>query len=94
MNLVSTNTIVLVFTSHPLHTALVACWCLLTYGMSSLATLRAASLFVLMHSDIVNGYQLLLDAHAVLEPHRGTDLYFYFTHCRPFPLFLFMCLSL
>ena len=28
----------------------------LTYGMNSLATLRATSLFVLMHSGIVNGY--------------------------------------
>ena len=25
--------------------------------------------FVLMHSGIVNGYQLLCDAHTVLEPH-------------------------
>jgi len=25
-----------------------------------------------MHSGIVNGYQLLCDAHTVLEPHRGT----------------------
>ena len=31
----------------------------------------------------------------VLEPHRGTAaLFLYFTHYRPFPLFLFMCLSL
>ena len=31
-------------------------------------------IFVLMHSGIVNGYQLLCDAHNVLEPHshRGT----------------------
>ena len=28
----------------------------LTYGMNSLATLRATSNFVLMHSGIVNGY--------------------------------------
>ena len=48
---------------------------------------------VLMHSGISNGYQLLCDAHAVLEPHRGTAVFF-FTHYRPFPLFLFMCLSL
>ena len=34
-------------------TALVACWCFLTYGTNSLATLRATSLFVLMHSAVV-----------------------------------------
>ena len=49
---------------------------------------------VLIHSGIVNGYQPLCDAHTVLEPHRGTAAFFFFTHCRPFPLFLFMCLSL
>ena len=29
-----------------------------------------------MHSGIVNGYQLLCDAHTVLEPHRGTAAFF------------------
>ena len=48
---------------------------------------------VLMHSGIVNRYQLLCDGHTVLEPHRGTPLFSYFTHIRPFPIF-FMCLSL
>ena len=33
---------------------------------------------VLMHSGIVNGYQLLCDAHTVLEPHRGTAALFLF----------------
>ena len=33
---------------------------------------------VLMHSRIVNGYQLLCDAHTVLEPHRGTAAFFFF----------------
>ena len=28
-----------------------------------------------MHSDIVNGYQLLCDAHTVLEKHRGTEIW-------------------
>ena len=66
----------------------------LTYGTNT-ATLRATVLFVLMHSGIVNGYQLLCNAHtSVLEPHRGTAAFFFFTHYRPFPLFLFMCLSL
>ena len=47
-----------------------------------------------MHSGIVNGYQLMCDAHTVLEPHRGTAAFFYFTRYRPFPFLLFMCLSL
>ena len=50
--------------------------------------------FDLMHSGIVNDYQLLCDAHTLLEPHRGTAAFFFFTHYRPFSLFLFMCLSL
>ena len=49
---------------------------------------------VRMHNGIVNGYQLLCNAHTVLEPHMGTAAFFFFTHYRPFPLFLFMCLSL
>ena len=67
----------------------------LTYDMNSLATLRATSLFVLMHTgiSIVNGYHMLCKTHAVLETHREMQLYFYFSHYCPFPLFLFMCLS-
>ena len=59
-----------------------------------LTTLRATKIFVLIHSGIVNKYQLLCDAQTVLEPHRGTAAFFFFTYYRPFPLFLFMCLSL
>ena len=66
----------------------------LTYGMNSLATLRATLIFVLMHSGIGNGHPLLCNAHTVLEPHRGTAAFFFFTHYHPFPLVLFMCLSL
>ena len=51
-------------------------------------------MFVLMHSSIVNGHKLLCDAYAVSEQHRGTAAFFYFTSYRPFPLFLFMCLSI
>ena len=65
-----------------------------SYVTNSLATLRATALVVLMHSGIVNGYQLLCDAHTVLEPHRVTAAFSFFTHYRPFPLFLFICLSL
>jgi len=65
-----------------------------SYGTNSLTTLRATEIFVLMHSGIVNGHQLLCDAHTVVEPHRGTAAFFFFTHYRPFPLDLFMCLSL
>ena len=49
---------------------------------------------VLMHSGIVNGYQLLFDAHTVLERHRGTAAFFYFTRYCPFQHFLCMYLSL
>ena len=62
--------------------------------MAQTVTLRARALFVLMYSGILNGYPLLCDAHTVLEPHRDTAAFFFFTHYRPFPLFLFMCLSL
>jgi len=76
------------------HSALVACWC--RQVMAQAVTLRVTALFVLMHSGIVNWYryQLLCDARTVLEPHRGTAAFFFFTHYRPFPLFLFICLSL
>ena len=66
----------------------------LTYGTNGLTTLRATLIFVLMHSGIVNGHQLLCDAHTVLESHSRNAAFFFFTHYRPFPLFLFMCLSL
>ena len=50
------------------------------------------STLVLMHSGIVNGYQLLCDdAHTVLEPHRETAAFIYYNHYHPIPLFLFMC---
>ena len=62
---------------------------LLTYGMNSLATLRGTSVFVLMHSGIVTGYQLLCDAHTVLQPHRGTAVFFFFTHLSSFSTFSF-----
>ena len=55
--------------------ALVACWC--RQVMAQAVVLRATSVFVIMHSGIVNGYQLLCDAHTVLEPHRGTAALFY-----------------
>ena len=48
------------------------CGLLVSYGNNSLASLRATSLFVLMHSLIVNEYQLLCDARTVLELHKGT----------------------
>ena len=49
---------------------------------------------VIIQSGIVNGYQLICDAHTVPEAHRGTAAFFYFTNYPLFPLFLFMCLSL
>jgi len=63
-------------------------------GTNILVTFRATVLFVLMHSGIVNGYQLMRNAHTVLEPHRGTAAFLYFTRYPPIPLFHFICLSL
>ena len=62
----------------------------LNYGMNR--HIKGNITLVLMHSGIVNGYQLLCNARTVLEPHRGTAAFFLFTNYRPFPLF--MCLSL
>ena len=36
----------------------------------------------------------MLMLNAVLKQHRGTAALVYFTHYRPFPSFLFVCLSL
>ena len=48
-----------------------------------------------MHSGIVNGYQLLCDAHTVLEPHRGTTAFFFlFYSLLSFSSFSFYGLSL
>jgi len=44
---------------------------------------------VLMHSGIVNGHQLLCDAHTVLEPHRGTAALFLFYSPSSFSTFSF-----
>ena len=77
-------------------TALVACWCLLTYG-TNISHIKGNSTLVFMHSGIVTGHQLLCDAHAhtVLESQRGTAVLFLFYSLSSFPLFLlFMCLSL
>ena len=67
---------------------------LASHNTNTVATLRVKLLFVLMHSGIENGYQLLCIAYTVSEQHRGTAAFFYFIRYRPFPLFLFMCLSL
>ena len=60
----------------------------LTYG-TDIAALRATALFVLMHSGIVIGYQLLFDAHTVLEPHMGTTVFFSFHSLSSFSTFSF-----
>jgi len=68
-------------------TVLVARWCFQV--MAQAVTLRATALFVLMHSGIVNGHQLLCDAHTVLEPHRGTAALFLFYSPSSFSTFSF-----
>ena len=49
--------------------ALMACWVSITYG-TNINHIKGNSTFVFMHSGIVNGHQLLCDAHTVLESHH------------------------
>jgi len=56
--------------------------------------IKANITLVLLHSGIVNGYQLLCDAHTVLEPHRETAAFFLFYSPSSFSTFSFMFLSL
>jgi len=50
-------------------------------------TLRATT--VLLYSGIVNGHQLLCDAHTLLEPHMGTAALFLFYSLLSFSTFSF-----
>ena len=69
-----------------------ACWC--RQVMAQAITLRVTIIsLVLIHSGIVNGYQLLCYAHTVLEPHRGTAAFFFFAHYRPFSFYVFVTLD-
>jgi len=66
----------------------------LTYGTNSLITLRAPYHLFL---DTVDGYQLLCDAHTLLESHRGTAAYFLFYSLLSFQVlfhFFFLCVCL
>ena len=49
---------------------------------------------VLIHSGIVNGRQLLCNAHSVIKPHRGTAALFLFYSLLFFSTFSFDVLSL
>ena len=60
----------------------------LTYG-TNISHIKGNSTVVLMHSGIVNGHQLLCDAHTVLEPHRGTAALFLFYSLSFFSTFSF-----
>jgi len=66
---------------------LVTCWCLII--VPTVNHIRGKSTLVLMHSGIVNGYQLLCDAHTVSEQHRGTSALFLF---YTIVLFRFFCI--
>ena len=49
-----------------------------------------------MLSGIVNGYQLLCDAHIMLEPHRGTVAFYLFyslSSFSPFSFYVFVTLT-
>ena len=48
---------------------------------------------VLIHSGIVNGHQLLCDAHTVLEPHRGTAAFFFLSSFSTFSFYVFITLT-
>ena len=65
-----------------------ACWC--RQVMAQAVTIRATALFVLMHSGIVNGYQLLCDAHTVLEleAYKGPTFFLFYSR-SPFSTFSF-----
>ena len=67
--------------------ALVVCW----YSIAPTGIqIKCKNTLVPMHSDIVNGYQLLLcDAHTVPEQHRGTAELFLFCSLLSFSAFSF-----
>ena len=52
--------------------------------------IKGSTIPVLMHSGIVHGYQLLCDAHTVLEPHRGTAAFSFLLTIVLFHFF-FLC---
>ena len=55
--------------------ALVACWCLIIAPTG--IHIQGKSILVLMNSGIVNGQQLLCNAHTVPKQHRGTTALFF-----------------
>ena len=59
----------------------------LTYGTD--IHIKGYITLVLMHSGIVNGHQLLCNAHNVLEPHKGTAAFFLFYSLSFFSTFSF-----
>ena len=60
----------------------------ITYG-TNISRIKGNSTLVFIHSGIVNGYQLLFDAHTVLEPHRGTAALFLYYSLSSFSTFSF-----
>ena len=62
---------------------------LASHNTNTVATLRVKLLFVLMHSGIENGYQLLCIAYTVSEQHRGTAALFLFYSLSFFSTFSF-----
>ena len=67
-----------------------ACWCLIATNSSAILRVK----ILCSYAQCKNRYWWLCDIHAVLEQYRG-ELQFYFciTHCCPFRIFLFLCLS-
>ena len=54
------------------------CALLMSHNTQQVNHIKGNITLVLMHSGIVNGYQLLCNAHTVLEPQRGTAAFFLF----------------
>ena len=68
-------------------TALVACWVFYNLWNEHFSHFKGNRTLCSYAQWFVNGYQLLGDAHTVLEPHRGNAAFFHFTRYRPFYTF-------
>ena len=63
------------------------CDILLFHTTNMFSPMKGSIHIGLMHSDFVNGYQLLYDARTVSDQDRGTtDIFFYITHFHHFLL--------
>ena len=75
----------------PIH----SCGMLVSHSTNIFSHLKGNLSIVLMHSGIVNAYQLLCDAHSVPVQHKGTTDIFLYYSLYTFPAFilLYVCQS-